>query len=95
MVRAAFDPETSRLYVPSQSHAILVKLERGDPRTEHRYRRAGPTSVGGADPEENVDCADAVDVSRNQKLRGDGPRGRRVRGADRIWRCRSEASVTY
>ena len=47
---AAFDPETSRLYIPSQSHAILVKLERGDPRTEHRYRRTAPTSVGGPGP---------------------------------------------
>ena len=47
---AAFDPQTSRLYIPSQSHAILVKLERGDPRTEHRYRRTGPTSVGGPGP---------------------------------------------
>ena len=47
---AAFDPETSRLYIPSQSHAILVKLEKGDPRTQHRYRRTGPTSVGGPGP---------------------------------------------
>ena len=47
---AAFDPETSRLYIPSQSHAILVKLEEDDPGTEHRYRRTGPTSVGGPGP---------------------------------------------
>ena len=47
---AAFDPETSRLYIPSQSHAILVKLEKDNPRNEHRYRRTGPTSVGGPGP---------------------------------------------
>ena len=42
---AAYDPETSRLYIPSQSHAIVVKLEKGGPSA--RYRRTGPTSIEG------------------------------------------------
>ena len=44
---AAFDPETGSLYIPSQSHAILVKLKKGGWRSPHRYERTGPTSISG------------------------------------------------
>ena len=47
---AAFDPETSRLYIPSQSHAIVVKLEQANPRSQHRYQRTGPTTIQGPGP---------------------------------------------
>jgi quinoprotein glucose dehydrogenase len=83
---AAFDPDTSMLYVPSITAAIVVKLNKPDSnRSNLNYVRGGPAFAGGVDGPEGLPLwkppygrVTAINLSTGEHAwmipHGDGPR---------------------